>query len=182
MSRGLSIVGRKQKITDKDFYRTPDWVTEALLEHEVFEGSILEPCCGDGAMSEVIKKYNPYVHSSDIQNLGYGEVKDIFDYGENIVENIVTNPPFSIAHAVILQSLKMATNKVAMLLPLQFLESKSRYSLFTTTPLETVWVLCRRPTLYPANQPKPKNKGMRAYAWFVWNHSHTEVPALGWIY
>ena len=34
----------------RDFYATPNWVTEALLRHIRFRGPVWEPCCGDGAM------------------------------------------------------------------------------------------------------------------------------------
>jgi hypothetical protein len=36
----------------KDFYATPEWVTEALLRHVCLRGPIWEPCCGTGAISE----------------------------------------------------------------------------------------------------------------------------------
>ena len=37
------------------FVETPSYVTNALLENETFEGNILEPCCGKGAISKVLK-------------------------------------------------------------------------------------------------------------------------------
>jgi len=37
-----------------DFFPTPAWGTEALLHFESFEGEILEPCRGDGAMAKVL--------------------------------------------------------------------------------------------------------------------------------
>jgi hypothetical protein len=39
-----------------DFVKTPIPVTEALLKYETFVGSILEPCCGDGAIANVLKQ------------------------------------------------------------------------------------------------------------------------------
>lgn len=59
-----------------DFYPTPDWGTTALLSWVTFDGSILEPCCGDGAMAEVIKAAGYKVKASDIIDRGYGEVRD----------------------------------------------------------------------------------------------------------
>lgn len=45
--KGLSVAGRVRS-DGVDFYATPEWATEALLEHEEFDGVILEPCSGAG--------------------------------------------------------------------------------------------------------------------------------------
>lgn len=43
----------------RDFYATPDWVTDALLQRVRFRGPIWEPCCGSGAMSTVLAAHGP---------------------------------------------------------------------------------------------------------------------------
>ena len=40
---------------ENDFYPTPDWVTEALLNSVELRGPVWEPCCGDGSMVRVIE-------------------------------------------------------------------------------------------------------------------------------
>lgn len=42
-------------ISGPDFYPTPEWATQVLIDNERFEGKIWECACGDGAMSEVLK-------------------------------------------------------------------------------------------------------------------------------
>ena len=44
-----------------DFYSTPEQCTIDLLERETFDGPIWECACGEGAISEVLKKHN-YKH------------------------------------------------------------------------------------------------------------------------
>ena len=66
------LVGRKvgdlrQK---EDFYPTPRYVTEALLDNYAFEGKIWEPACGDGRMSKVIEERYDDVYSSDLIDRG----------------------------------------------------------------------------------------------------------------
>jgi hypothetical protein len=63
------IVGYSKDRKEADFYPTPTNATEALFRVEKFEGNVLEPACGDGAMSEIIKKYN---FSSQPISTGYG--------------------------------------------------------------------------------------------------------------
>lgn len=77
---------------ENDFYATSPLATELLLELENFNENILEPCCGKGHISEVLKKSGYKVTSSDLIDRGYGEVKDFFDYKE-FNGDIITNPP-----------------------------------------------------------------------------------------
>jgi len=151
-----------------DYYPTPAWGTLALLRAVSFDGYILEPCCGDGAMSEVIKAYGYQVISSDIVDRGYGSAVDFLDIRERH-DNIVTNPPFNIAEELLLHALNIANYKVCFLLRTAFLESKRRfYSIFIRTPPTKVLVFSERLSMYPARQ-EVKGGGTTSYAWFVWD-------------
>jgi len=166
-----------------DFYPTPEWGTKALMDYVTFDGNILEPCCGDGAMSQVLgERYS--VISSDKYDRGYGEVKDFFDYPYLSCNNIVTNPPFNIAENVLSHALGVATHKIALLLRLSFLESQRRYEKFFksvyTQPC-TVLVFSERLSMYPKGYPV-KGGGTTSYAWFVWDrHKLIQAPKLEWI-
>ena len=59
-----------------DYYATEPKATEWLCRLEQFEGRILEPSCGEGHMSEVLKKAGYEVVSRDLVDRGYGEVAD----------------------------------------------------------------------------------------------------------
>ena len=56
-----------------DFYPTPIEATQALLDREKFTGNVLEPACGDGAMSKVLINNGYQVISSDLFDRGYGK-------------------------------------------------------------------------------------------------------------
>ena len=96
------------------FVQTPEYVTKALLENELFEGNILEPCCGKGAISKVLKEKGYNVISSDLINYGYGEVKDLFDIKENY-DNIITNPPFALKIDMVNYLLEHTKRKLVLL-------------------------------------------------------------------
>lgn len=68
-----------------------------------------------------------------------------------------------------------------MFLKLSFLESERRKSMFENSPLKTVYVFSKRVQLYPEGQPKPKNSGTIAYAWFVWEKGYAGEPMIKWI-
>lgn len=180
-TKHLSIVGYGKNRESNDFYPTPEWATLALFEREKFEGNVWECASGDGAMSKVIEKSNECI-SSDIRNEEgvYGEKGIDFLRTNRKVDNIITNPPYRFAQDFVEHSLECVNNKVAMLLKLVFLESKSRHSLFQRNQLKTVYVFCERLKIYKKGIIG-KNSGLIAYAWFVWDKSYRGKPNIEWI-
>jgi hypothetical protein len=77
-----------------DFFPTPPWATDALIENETFEGDIWECACGDGAMAERLMRTGNRVISSDLYDRGFGETGHDFLTSDRICDNIVTNPPY----------------------------------------------------------------------------------------
>lgn len=164
-----------------DFYPTPEWGTLALIQQTKFVGEVLEPCCGDGAMSSILIKHGYKVISSDLYNRGYGGKKDFFDYN-NQFDNIVTNPPFNIAEQVLAHALKLARFKIALLLRTAFLESKRRYlQFYQTHPPTRLLVFTERLSMYPAGHPV-QGGGTTSYAWFIWDQqSITKTTEISWV-
>lgn len=82
-----------------DFYATPATAVEKLLQRVDFTGQILEPCCGNGAISDVLKTHGHCVVSRDLHDWGYGEVGVDFlgPTGFLAVPNVITNPPFKLS-------------------------------------------------------------------------------------
>jgi hypothetical protein len=154
----------------QEFYPTPVWGTNALLSLEKFTGSILEPCCGDGAIAEVLKKMGYQVIASDICDRGYGRQQDFLDRIDPI-DNIITNPPFNLAEAILAHALRLARRKVALLLRTAFLESRGRYErVYAHNPPARMLVFSERLSMYPHGHP-PADGGTTSYSWFVWDKS-----------
>jgi len=164
-----------------DFYPTPEWATQALLEQENFDGSIWECACGDGAMSEVIKQYGYNVYSSDLYERGYGEGGIDFVSINKKFDNIITNPPFHSAEQFVSSGIRNASKKFALLLRLAFLESARRQTeIFNLNPPARVWVFSERITFYPKGVVR-KGNGTTAYAWFVWDKAWIDNTELRWL-
>lgn len=187
MSVGQSIAGRKvdYNLNKNDFYETPVWATERILDRIKFEGDIYEPCSGHGAISKVLEGRGYNIISSDLREddevYGKKGVDILMLKDTNIVDNIITNPPYRYAQAVVEKSLQLARKKVVMLLKLSFLESSGRFQFFKDTPLKNVYVFCKRLTMYPHGTDKPKNSGTIAYAWFEWDNEYKGEPMIKWI-
>jgi hypothetical protein len=156
-----------------DFYPTPEWATMALLDFVPLHGSIIEPCCGDGAISKVIeRRNNTSVVSSDLFDRGYGSVRNAFTIEEPI-DNLVTNPPFALAEELILHFQPLVKKRMVFLLRTAFLESARRHrSIFSKFPPQEMLVFSERLSMYPAGQRGVKGGGTTSYAWFIWDMSH----------
>jgi len=167
-----------------DFYQTPTWCIDKLLEKEIFNKNIHEPCSWAGAISKVLEKAWYNVLSQDIREdkgVYWEKWQDLLQYDKPKFWDIVTNPPYFIAKEFIEKSLTLTEWKVAMLLKLSFLESKWRYEFFKNTPLKKVYVFCKRVNMYPEWQPMPKNSWTIAYAWYIWEKWYKWEPVIDWI-
>lgn len=175
-----SIVGTSPGRPKYDFYRTPPGATLALLEVEQFDHHIWEPACGDGAISEVLKRQGFNVISSDLIDRGYGHTQNFFSFNEAMADTIITNPPFRWAEEFVEHAKALGVTTIALLLKLTFLETQERSFMLERTKLSRVWVFRDRLTMTRNGEPS-RNGGMIAYAWFVWDSEHKGPPTLGWI-
>ncbi|TNC10866.1 class I SAM-dependent methyltransferase [Methylobacterium terricola] len=181
-NRAISLAGKSPQRAEDDFYPTPDSATLALLARESFPGIVWEPACGDGAMARHLDALPGVeaVIATDLVDRGYGAGGIDFLQTREVVDHVVTNPPFSLAEPFIRHALACSTGKVAMLLKLQFLEGVRREKLFSETPLARVYVFRRRLAFSRNGEPVPR-KGMIAFAWFVWEHGYQGDPVLKWV-
>jgi hypothetical protein len=171
--------GPKAAREKNDYYPTPPAGTEALLRVETFDGPIWEPACGQGDISRTLASFGYRVVSTDLVDRGYGEASrvDFLMECQLLAPNLVTNPPFKLGEAFARHALSLNPRKVAFLLRLNWLEGVSRRDVLQK--LARVWVFSKRLTM-AANTIEARG-GMIAYAWFIWDDSHSGPPQLGWI-
>jgi hypothetical protein len=165
-----------------DFYPTPHWATKALCDFETFNGSIWEPCCGEGDISMVLSGYGRYpdITSSDLFDRGFGYVMDAFENTKQY-DNIITNPPYAIAEKLLEHFVDIYNQKMAMLVRTAFLESKKRYDgLYKDNPPARVYVFSQRVSMYPKGY-EIKSGGTTSYSWIVWDKQHEGPTELKWI-
>jgi hypothetical protein len=161
----------------RDLYPTPAWPVEALFEHVSVKGlRILEPACGRGHMSEVLKAAGAIVHSTDIEDYGYAGLDGLADFTsfnriEFCLDAVITNPPFGLrgklAEAFIETGLTLVgAGFMALLLPADFDSAKTRRHLFGDCPrFAGKIVLIRRIKWF--NQPGKNKCPKENSAWFL---------------
>lgn len=186
---GSDPLGRDVNRADHDFYRTSPQAVLPLLQVEQFPGTVWEPACGDGAISELLCQ-RPEVErvlSSDLIDRGYGHVGLDFltcDWWEG-VDHVVTNPPYSLAIEFalrVLQEDKLPPGgKLALFCRTLWLEGSRRHArLFGPHPPSRVWTHRRRVPI--ARGPDmPMRTGLISFSWYVWEAGWTGPTELGWL-
>lgn len=164
-----------------DFYATPAWAIDDFLER--FAATIpaperiLEPCAGDGAFLEPLRRTWPaaLIDAFDLTPR-HSDVlgRDAWmDDGEERYDLVITNPPYKHAEAFVgygLSKLKKS-GRLALLLRLGFLGSKHRRRLWRTLPAESIWVLPERPSF------RGGKTDFSEYGFFVWKQGSVRTHA-----
>ena len=173
---------------EEDFYPTHPSITQMLLDREKLEGTIWEPACGEGDMSEVLIKEGYDVLSTDLIDRGYGEGGiDFLDddqirkFGE--FDNIVTNPPFKLGIDFVLQSKKIARKKICVFNKTSFLESVGRYDMWIDKefPLKNMYQFSSRVPFSKNEVNDQSYSGMISFSWFVFEKGYVGKPTIDWI-
>lgn len=188
--KGHSLAGMsttRERVKD-DFYATPPESTVAILKEVALKGSIWEPACGQGHMSEVIKEFYPNskVYSTDLVDRGYAEdIVDFLDYDGEKFDNIITNPPFKLAKEFIEKALEYANDKVIMFAKIQLLEGVSRQELFKNHPPKYIYVFTKRQNPLRNGSALDENgkkwASTMCFAWFVWEVGFKGEPIVRWV-
>lgn len=185
-----------------DWYVEEQWVTERLIWAESQHylrtgvqpcfGHVWDPCCGIGNTLKSFDNHGYRTFGSDLEARGWHktglfEQQDFLRSGLSLRPlkqstgyefSIVANPPFSyqkgIAEAFCRRALGLATEKVAMLLPLKWLASEGRAKLFTEHPPRTIYVLSERPSMPPGHLVAERGiaafeRGKMDFIWIVWD-------------
>lgn len=133
----------------RDYYATDPRAVTELLKRETFCNEILEPACGGGHISEILKRSGYDVVSADIVKRGYSGQDYTADFlrdGLKWAGDIITNPPYKYAAEFVEHALDVIDDghKVAMFLKLTFLEGEKRRALFQENPPRKIYVFTKR--------------------------------------
>ena len=174
---------------ENDYYATPPESTQALLNVLELNGSILEPACGEGHISEVLKNNYPNseVISTDLIDRGYGEggINFLEHTYDRTFTNVITNPPFKYMREFVEKSLEISIDKVIMFGKIQFLEGQRRKEFLENSPLKYVYVFSERQNPMRNGSPVDENgkkwSSTMCFAWYVWEKGYEGEPIVRWL-
>lgn len=183
----------KNERVENDFYATNPKAVEMLLQKEDFYGNFLEPCVGQGHIAKVLEEYYPNscIYVSDLVDRGYKNtlVCDYlkYDFLNMKINNIITNPPFSLAKEFLEKSMEVVSEngKIAMFLKVQFLEGEKRKEMFEKYPPKYIYVFRKRMATFNNGNEVDDNGRKWAttmcHAWFVWEKGFKGEPVVRWL-
>ena len=161
----------------RDLYPTPHWAIRAVFRRLAIDSDdeVIDPCCGDGRIMAVAREYGaaswgwdiaPATDFARFDSLGETHWGLARGPGESERQQaIITNPPFSLALEFVERALfELPGGPIAMLLPVPFLASETRFRFNTEHPCH-VMVLPKRPSFTPDGKTDAVT-----YAWLVWNY------------
>jgi len=189
---------------NEDYYATHPRALELFPELDLFE-DVWEPAVGEGHLADVLHERRKLARASDLidrdwqandwdgtslvdghPNLKYRgtEVLDFLNCAEppgSWDGDMITNPPYKDAHAWILKSLELLApgRKLALFLPVRYLEGKQRARLFAEHPPRTVYVSASR-LACAKNGDFTNPQNAVAYAWYVWEKGYQGETQLKW--
>ena len=174
---------------ENDYYATPPESTQALLNVLELNGSILEPACGEGHISEVLKNNYPNseIVSTDLIDRGYGSggINFLEHTYDRTFTNVITNPPFKYMREFVEKSLEISTDKVIMFGKIQFLEGQRRKEFLENSPLKYVYVFSERQNPMRNGSPVDENgkkwSSTMCFAWYVWEKGYEGEPVVRWL-
>lgn len=183
----INSIRRTEDADPDDFYATDPMAALALLTVEPQLKDIWEPACGMGHLSKVFEMKGKLARASDLRDRGCtgAEVLDFFSYNLPCYGDIATNPPYRIANEFVRHAIDLVQpgRFVCMFLQLSFLESQKRYELiFKHYPPCRIHVFSKRVTTVRRGDFESfSRRGMKSYAWFVWQKGYKGSPEIKWI-
>lgn len=129
-----------------------------------------ECACGNGALSEELKRLGYNVTSTDLFDYNYGTSGvDFLNFKGYFKGDIITNPPFKSLTNFILKGLELTNQKLFIFSRLQTLESINRYeNIFKDSPPSFVLPFVKRVPCYKAGD-MTRGSSVTPYAWYIWD-------------
>lgn len=169
----------------EDYYATHPMAIDLLVQHHPYlDKNIWEPACGEGHMSEQLKKHNFNVFSSDLIEREYGdEIIDFLTTNKKWHGDIITNPPYKHAKDFILKALDITQEgkQIIMFLKLTFMEGQKRKNMFIQNPPKVIYVSSSRIICAKNGDFNNIKSSAIAYAWYVWEKGYKGNTIIKWI-
>jgi hypothetical protein len=151
-----------------DHYVDPPWVSQRHFDVEPYVCEIVDPAEGLGRIRQAARDHGHCAVGYYIATTGHD-----FFASNQVVANIVSNPPFDIIEEFTRHALKLARHKVALIWPTRRFNA-ARW--LQQTPLARIWLLTPRPSMPPASvvlNGGNVGNGTQDFAWLVWCQGYT---------
>ena len=165
-----------------DYYATEPKAVNLLLELEDFNSNIWECACGEGHMSLALEAKGKNVYSTDLIDRGYGHQLDFLTATDVFNGDIITNPPYKFVDQFILKGHELINegSKLALFLPIRYLEGKARKEIYKKYPPKNIYVSSSRLKCAINGEFEKMTGSAVSYAWFIWEKGFKGKTTLDW--
>lgn len=170
--KGKNYANRKpiDQRPESDFYPTPYSLTRELMKLNPFPKAttLLEPACGEGAISYILKESGFHVIEKDLKTgQDFMEETDRYDA-------IITNPPFSQFDSFVMKA-KEVTDQFAFIAKTNFFGAYKRNEMGVWDNLKEVHIFNRQVDYRsPTREDGLFHVGNLITGWFIWDKSWKE--------
>ena len=171
---------------DEWYTETPGCV-DLLLDAEPLEGLTWDTACGGGNIPNRLAARGMQNIGTDIADRARRKYAQVDFLKITALEcppadNILSNPPFSLAVEFVNRALWLVPGKIIVLQRLAWLEGKARGKFFVEAGLSHVWVHSSRQSMPPGGSDIVPKGGAVAFAWYVFRRpGHVGPPTLGFL-
>lgn len=150
-----------------DFYETPLHYIKSLKKYIGDPDIIIEPCVGDGAISQQFKKaFTNDIDKNKTADL-HLDAREIYFWDKVSSGFIITNPPYNGAFEILQCAFNSTQNPIALCLRLSFLEPvKARREFLLKNPPNGIIVLPRYS--FRLNDKGKRQTDSVTCAWMLW--------------
>ncbi|NVJ90854.1 MAG: hypothetical protein HWE34_04310 [Methylocystaceae bacterium] len=165
-------------------WETAPWAVRSILRVELLTPSVVDPCCGTGIITDILRKSGYSVHSQDLYDWGFEGADKV---GSNwLIEDmdltgrtVMMNPPFSLACKFVDKAFALGARKVLCFQRQAWRESQERRMWWEKRPPARIWLCGDRANTWLFTLPpdQRKNPRMMPCAWYVWEEGHRGIEA-----
>lgn len=170
-------------------WETAPWAVRSILRVEILTLSVVDPCCGTGIITEILRKDGYETLALDLYDWGYE--------GANVVnlnwleadmdltgKTVVMNPPFSLACEFVDKAFELDARKVVCFQRQAWRESLDRRLWWEKRPPARIWLCGERANTWLFTLPPEERKNPRFMpcAWYVWEEGHRGIEATNTIW
>jgi hypothetical protein len=178
----MTLISKTSSFAERglDPYFTPWQAIHALLGLEKIPKRVFDPCCGNGAILDVLEAAGRHVSGADVHDYGWRGtiVKDFLANKSDLRGTaIVSNPPYRFAEKFIQKVIDEGSPYHVWLLRLNFLESMRRKPFFESYPPSRIHVSSRRlPQMHRHGWVGTETSSNACYCWMVWQKGAPRSP------
>lgn len=167
---------------EAEYFQTPPWAINAILDCEVFTPKVVDPCCGDGRMAlaaeaagyKKVWAFDKYDWGFDAPIVDFLTEEGAWLQKAVDRSTVFMNPPFSLACQFVDRARELGARKIVCFQRSVWRESQGRRAWWDANPANRIYQCGNRAVCWYGTIPEAARKGgdYQPHSFFVWERGH----------